>query len=241
MELGGTDQKFNLLVGRELQKEYGQEPQVLVMMPLLEGTDGVNKMSKSLGNYIGINEGPGDIFGKTMSISDELMFKYYELLSERSTADIYKMREDISTGTLHPMAAKKSLAEELVARYHGLESAKKARADFEKQFSKGEVPDDIPEVMIIWEPKMSSNKPVSINDSQVNAWMSQGANNMPLAKVMVLAGLVSSVSEGKRLIKQGGVELDGARQTDPEVRIKPGKYLIKSGKRRFVRVSPNAG
>jgi len=215
VELGGTDQKFNLLVGRELQKEYGQEPQVLIMMPLLEGTDGVNKMSKSLGNYIGINEPPKDIFGKTMSVSDDMMFKYYELLSEKSTSDIYSMREDISAGRLHPMEAKKALAVELVDRYHGAGAGMKAREEFEKQFSKGEVPDDIPEVPVKWE-----------------------SDNMPLAKVMSLAGVVTSVAEGKRLLKQGGVELDGVRQSDPELRIPPGTYLIKAGKRRFVRVLP---
>jgi len=201
IELGGTDQKFNLLVGRELQKETGQSPQVVLMMPLLEGTDGVNKMSKSLGNYIGINEPPAEIFGKVMSISDELMLRYYELLSYIPTQELYSLREDIASGVLHPMEAKKRLAAEIVARYHGEDEARAAREGFEAQFS--------------WD-----------------------ADNMPLAKVMALSGVASSVSEGKRLIKQGGVELDGVRQSDQELRIGSGEYLIKAGKRRFVRVRP---
>ena len=215
VELGGTDQKFNLLVGRELQKEYGQEPQVLVMMPLLEGTDGVNKMSKSLGNYIGINEPAKDIFGKVMSVSDGLMLKYYELLSGLTNEELYDLRERISAGKLHPMEAKKDLAQELTARFHGVEAGKKAREEFERQFSKKEIPDEIPEAAIAWE-----------------------AATMPLAKVMHNAGVVESVGEGKRLIKQGGVELNGVRQTDSEIRIGPGDYLLKIGKRRFVRVRP---
>src|SRR5512135_37766 len=151
VELGGTDQKFNLLVGRELQKEYGQEPQVLVMMPLLEGTDGVNKMSKSLGNYIGINDTPKEIFGKTMSISDELMFKYYELLSDMPAEEISRLKGDVQAGRKHPMEAKKGLAQELAARYHGDEAGMHAREEFERQFSKHEIPEDIPEVAVAWE------------------------------------------------------------------------------------------
>jgi tyrosyl-tRNA synthetase len=213
VELGGTDQKFNLLVGRELQKEYGQEPQVVIMMPLLEGTDGVNKMSKSLGNYIGINDAPKEIFGKTMSISDLMMYKYYELLSDRPSDAIYRLREDVSEGRVHPMEAKKALAQEIVAKYHGQQAAIEARDEFERQFSRKETPDDIPEVDIEWE-----------------------SDAMPLAKVMVKAGVAESVGEGKRLIKQGGVELDGVRQTDPEVRIGPGGYLLKVGKRKYVKI-----
>jgi tyrosyl-tRNA synthetase len=213
VELGGTDQKFNLLVGRELQKEYGQSPQALVMMPLLEGTDGVNKMSKSLNNYIGISEEPKEIFGKTMSISDAMMIKYYELLSDLPMDEIKKLRDDLAHGQRHPMDAKKALAEELVDRYHGKGAGKKAREEFEKQFSKGEIPDEIPEVVVEWE-----------------------AAQMPLAKVMHKAGVAESVGEGKRLIKQGGVEVNGIRQTEPELRIVPGEYLLKVGKRRYVKV-----
>jgi len=215
VELGGTDQKFNLLVGRELQKEYGQEPQALIMMPLLEGTDGVHKMSKSLGNYIGINEPAKDIFGKVMSISDVMMFKYYELLSDLSTAEVYSLRDDVTEGRAHPMAVKKALAEELASRYHGKEAGTSAREEFERQFSKKEMPDEIPETVVEWE-----------------------GETMPLAKVMAKAGVVDSVGEGKRLIKQGGVELDGVKAADPEMRVGPGVYTIKAGKRRYVKVSP---
>ncbi len=218
VEIGGTDQKFNLLVGRELQKEYGLEPQVVVMTPLLEGTDGINKMSKSIGNYIGITEPARDVFGKVMSISDALMWKYYELLSDMPAGGLYKLKDDVSAGKRHPMEAKKALAEEIVARFHGPEAGRKAREGFERQFSRGEAPEDIPEAAISWE-----------------------SDYMPLAKVMVLSGVVSSVSDGKRLIKQGGVELDGVRQSDPEVRIRPGNYLVKAGKRRFVRIAGSTG
>ena len=215
VELGGTDQKFNLLVGRELQKEYGQEPQAIIMMPLLEGTDGINKMSKSLGNYIGINEPAKDIFGKVMSISDDLMWKYYELLSDLPTAEVKKLREDVEQGRFHPMDAKKALAGEIVDRYHGKGAGRRAREEFERQFSRKETPEDIPEVVVAWE-----------------------ADTMPLAKVMAKAGVAESVGEGKRLIKQGGVELDGERVKDPELRLPPGSYLIKAGKRKYVRVKP---
>ncbi len=145
VELGGTDQKFNLLVGRHIQKEYGQEPQVVLTMPLLEGLDGVNKMSKSLGNYVGITEEPKSMFGKLMSISDELMFRYYELLSSLSLSDIEDLKRGISEKKIHPKEVKARLAMELVARFHGEEAAKKARDQFEAQFSRGEIPDDIPE------------------------------------------------------------------------------------------------
>jgi tyrosyl-tRNA synthetase len=214
IELGGTDQKFNLLVGRELQKEFGLEPQVVIMMPLLEGTDGVNKMSKSLGNYIGINDAPKEIFGKTMSISDLMMYKYYELLSDKPLEDIYSLRESVAEGRIHPMDAKKALAQELVAKYHGEQAAIEARAEFERQFSRKETPDDIPEVVVTWE-----------------------SDTMPLAKVMVKAGVAESVGEGKRLIKQGGVEVDGIRQSDPEVRLGAGSYLLKVGKRKYVKIT----
>jgi tyrosyl-tRNA synthetase len=215
VELGGTDQKFNLLVGRELQKETGHVPQVVLMMPLLEGTDGVNKMSKSLGNYIGINEPPSDIFGKVMSISDELMLRYYELLSDIPTDRLYRLRDDIKSGRLHPMEAKKRLAAEMVARFHGEDAAKAARDGFENQFSKGQLPDEIPEVEIEWT-----------------------AETLPLSAIMATSGVASSASEGQRLIKGGGVELNGQKQTVPTIRIAPGEYLIKAGKRRYVKVRP---
>jgi len=227
VELGGTDQKFNLLVGRELQKEYGQTPQVVIMMPLLEGTDGVNKMSKSLGNYIGINEPAKDIFGKVMSISDALMLKYYELLSDRSTAEIYKIREDMEAGRLHPMDAKKALAGEISARYHGADAAVKAREEFEAQFSKGALPDDIPEVVL----------PEEMKDRLFGASGTAVLDAVKLGRLISATVPGTSASEGKRLVEQGAVEVDGVRASLDGVELKAGGvYVFKVGKRRYVKV-----
>lgn len=212
VELGGTDQLFNLLVGRALQKDFGQEPQALLTMPILEGTDGVQKMSKSLGNYIGITEPPSEIFGKVMSISDELMVRYYELLSDVSVDRI----KDIKAGTVHPMDAKKDLAAELVARFHDEAAGEKAREDFQALFKKKELPDEIEEV--------------TINSS--------GAAAMRIANVMVEAGLTGGTSEAMRLIKQGGVKVDGEKAADPKGELSGGKtYLLQVGKRKFKRVT----
>ena len=214
VELGGTDQKFNLLVGRELQKEYGQEPQSIVMMPLLEGLDGVNKMSKSLGNYIGINEPAKEIFGKVMSISDDLMYRYYELVSSVSLDDLAKTKSEIKSGMLHPMEAKKRLATELVDRFYGTGEGKKSREEFEKVFSGHRLPDDIPLVEITWEGK-----------------------KMKLVKIMAMSGVAKSNSEARRLIQQGAVEVDQQPEKDVEKELFLNDYVIKVGKKRFVRVS----
>ena len=212
IELGGTDQLFNLLVGRALQKDFGQEPQALLTMPILEGTDGVQKMSKSLDNYIGITEPPSEIFGKIMSISDELMVRYYELLSDASAERI----EEIKAGTVHPMEAKKDLAAELVARFYSSAEAEKAREGFKSLFKKKELPDDIEEV--------------SLN--------SAGAASMRIANIMVEAGLTEGTSEAMRLIKQGGVKVDGEKVLDPKEELTIGStYLIQVGKRKFKRVT----
>ncbi|MFA5072940.1 MAG: tyrosine--tRNA ligase [Nitrospirota bacterium] len=213
VELGGTDQKFNLLVGRELQKEYGQEPQSIVMMPLLEGLDGVNKMSKSLGNYIGINEAAGDIFGKVMSISDVLMLRYYELLSTVSLEALDEIKHGIESGKLHPMEIKKSLAEEFVDRFCGVGEGKKARAEFEKVFSKKDLPDDIPVASIPWE-------------------------DGKLAKLMAASGLVSSNSEARRLIQQGAVEVNQQIITNIHAELAAQETIIKAGKKRFIKLIP---
>ncbi len=216
VELGGTDQKFNLLVGRELQKEYGQEPQCIVMMPLLEGLDGVNKMSKSLGNYIGINEPSKEIFGKVMSASDELMYRYYELVSAVSLDDLQKIKNDIKSGALHPMEAKKRLAEELVDRFCAMGEGCVAREEFEKVFSKKDLPDDIPVVEITWE-----------------------GETMKLVKVMALAGVAKSNSDARRLIQQGAVEVDQKPVTDVDAKLfSGGAYILRVGKKRFVKVVP---
>jgi tyrosyl-tRNA synthetase len=215
VELGGTDQKFNLLVGRELQKEYGQEPQCIVMMPLLEGLDGVNKMSKSLGNYIGINEPAKEIFGKVMSASDDLMLRYYELISSAPPEELAKIKADIKSGELHPMEAKKRLGMEMADRFCGAGEGAKARVEFEKVFSKKDMPDDIPAVEIAWE----------------------GAK-MKLAKIMSLAGVAKSNSEARRLIQQGAVEVDQTPVKDLDAELSSnGKYILRVGKKRFVQVA----
>jgi tyrosyl-tRNA synthetase len=212
VELGGTDQKFNMLVGRELQKEDGREPQVVIMLPLLEGLDGVNKMSKSLGNYIGITDTPKDMFGKIMSISDELMIRYYELLSHISIDELSELKEGMKTGSVHPMEAKKFLALEIVERYYDAETAKSSREEFENIFRKKGLPDDIPEY------KLENNDEI---------W---------LPGIMKEAGLINSTGEGIRLIKQGGVSVDGEKMSDPNKKIPASECLLKVGKRKFLRI-----
>ena len=216
VELGGTDQKFNLLVGRELQKEYGQEPQSIVMMPLLEGLDGVNKMSKSLGNYIGINEPAKEIFGKVMSISDDLMLRYYELVSAVSLDGLETLKANVKSGVLHPMEAKKRLASELADRFCAPGEGVKAREDFEKVFSKKNLPEDMPVVEIAWE-----------------------GENMKLVKIMALANVAKSNSEARRLIQQGAVEIDQQPMKDVEGLLPAsGSYILRVGKKRFVKIRP---
>jgi len=216
MELGGTDQKFNLLMGRELQKHYGQRPQVILTMPLLEGLDGVQKMSKSLGNYVGINEPPGEIFGKLMSISDELMWRYIELLSFASLAAIEGWKREIAAGA-NPRDVKVRFAQELVERFHGRAMAEKALADFEARFREGGVPDDLPEVTL-----------------------AGSADGLAIAQVLKQAQLTSSTSEALRMIEQGGVKLDGAKVTDKALKLAPGTSVVAQvGKRKFARIKIN--
>jgi tyrosyl-tRNA synthetase len=215
VELGGTDQKFNLLVGRTLQKEYGQEPQCLVLMPLLEGLDGVKKMSKSLGNYIGITEPPGEMFGKVMSITDDLMLRYYELLSHISTESLEKLKRDMKEGSINPKHAKEDLGVELVKRYWGEEEALKARGEFSSVFKEGQLPEDIPLAKLKWQ--------------EPERW---------IADIMKEGGLAKSTSEAMRLVKQGGVKVDGEKLNDPKANLTRGEYLIQVGKRKFLRVVP---
>lgn len=215
VELGGTDQKFNLLVGRELQREWGQPPQTVITMPLLEGLDGVNKMSKSLGNYIGINDPADEIFGKIMSISDELMIRYYELLSDLTLAEIEDLKKRIKEHSLHPMEVKKQLGREIVARYHGAAAAQAAEENFVKRFRDNQVPEEMPEITLGRE----------------------GAT-MLLAKILATAGLVDSNSEGRRAIKQGGVKVNGEKISDEQAELAcEGTYIIQVGKRRFAKIA----
>jgi len=213
VELGGTDQKFNLLVGRQLQEAYGQEPQVVVTMPILEGLDGVQKMSKSLGNYIGIEDAPEEMFGKLMSISDDLMWRYFELLSFRPLAEIEGYRAEIAAGA-NPRDIKFRLGEELVARFHSAEAATKAREAFIARFQKGAMPDDIPEVA-----------------------MPATDGGVPIANALKEAGLVSSTSEALRMLKQGAVRIDGERVDDRALTLAAGANVVcQVGKRRFARI-----
>jgi len=215
VELGGTDQLFNLLMGRDLQRSWDQEPQVVVTMPLLEGLDGVNKMSKSLGNYIGITESADDIYGKVMSISDTLMFRYYELLSDMSAAEIEVLAADMQNGKKHPKNIKKKLAYELTARFYKEEGAVKAEESFEQVFKYHGLPENIPEIILV--------------KADGEVW---------LPKLLVEAGLTESTSAARRLIKQQAVSLDNEKVLDTEYTVQPeGEILIKVGKRRFARVS----
>jgi tyrosyl-tRNA synthetase len=213
LELGGTDQKFNLLVGRELQKHYGQPPQCVLMMPLLEGLDGVNKMSKSLGNYVGINEPPREIFGKLMSVSDELMWRYYDLLSFRASEEVAGFKREIASGR-NPRDVKVLLAQEIVARFHGAAASLDALSDFEARFRQGAIPDDIPEVVLD-----SANGALSV------------------AQVLKQSGLTSSTSEALRMIGQGGVKVDGMKIEDKNLAF-PARndFVLQVGKRKFARV-----
>ena len=213
IELGGTDQKFNLLVGRELQKHYGQTPQCVLMMPLLEGLDGVNKMSKSLGNYVGISEPPREIFGKLMSVSDDLMWRYFDLLSFRPNAEIARFKQEVAEGR-NPRDLKVLLGQEIVARFHSAQAADDALADFEARFRQGAIPDDVPEVTL-----------TSVN------------GELGIAQLLKQAGLVSSTSDALRMIEQGGVKIDGERIEDKKLLLKAGsKLVVQIGKRKFARV-----
>ena len=212
VEMGGTDQKFNLLVGRTLQAHYGIESQCILTLPLLEGTDGVRKMSKSYGNYIGIDEAPAQIFGKVMAISDELMWRYYELLSAKSLEDIAGLKTSVQNGSLHPKAAKENLAHEMVCRYHSEKDADEARQGFNAVFAGGGVPDDMPEHSCAC--GEDSTPPVFLE----------------------AAGLVKSRGEAKRLMKEGALSVDGERCEDAVTPLTAGEYVVKLGKKRFLKL-----
>lgn len=217
VEMGGTDQRFNLLMGRELQKEEGMRPQTVMMVPLLEGLDGVQKMSKSLGNYIGITDAPNDMFGKVMSISDELMWRYYDLLSFRPVSEIQQLKQDVQNGT-NPRDVKIALAKEIIARFHDEAAAEAAHQDFTQRFSKNALPDEIPELTL-----------------------SCTADSMPIANLLKEAALVESTSEAIRMIKQGAVKLNGDEKIDdPKLEIAKGtSHIYQVGKRKFAKVTLN--
>jgi tyrosyl-tRNA synthetase len=211
LELGGTDQKFNLLVGRELQKQESKEPQCILTMPLLVGTDGVEKMSKSKGNYIGVSESPETMFGKLMSISDELMWRYFELLSLRPIKEIKALREACSAGA-NPRNAKVALAQEIIARYHNQQAAENALADFEARFKHGNIPDNLPEVHLTGAP-------------------------LSLTQILKQSGLSPSSTEANRNIEQRAVKIDSQLCEDKSLKLPTGSYVIQVGKRKFARVN----
>ncbi|MFZ0738352.1 MAG: tyrosine--tRNA ligase, partial [Candidatus Acidiferrales bacterium] len=215
VELGATEQKFNLLVHREIQREYGLSPQVVMTMPILVGLDGTRKMSKSLGNYVGISESPREIFGKLMSISDELMWKYYELLTDFAEPVIVRLKEEVRLGVLHPIDAKMQLAHNIIAGFHGEDAAKKAADEFRRVFRERQAPEESPTL------RLHRSEPKR------------------LSALLVEWKLATSRSDAERLMKQGGVEIDGARVDDVQRQIdlsKAGEFLLRAGKKKFLRV-----
>lgn len=216
VEMGGTDQLFNLLMGRHIMREHGLEPQVVMTLPLLEGLDGVEKMSKSLGNYVGVDDPPNEMFGKLMSVSDDMMWKYWLLLTDRSEEEIEALKAEVDAGRRHPMEVKKELARTITAEFHSPEAARAAQAEFEKVFSRREKPSEVPYVEL---------------DSP--------GETILLSKLLVAADLAASNSEARRLIQQGGVTVDDERMSDIKAQVdaSPGRdYLVRAGKRRFARV-----
>lgn len=211
VELGGTDQKFNLLVGRNLQKEYGGSPQIALMMPILEGTDGVHKMSKSLGNYIGVNEDANEMFGKTMSIPDELIARYFELITRVPMEEIQAMKKDMADGVLNPRDAKIRLAKEIITTYHSAEEADRAEERFKLVFSQGSIPEDIPQALV--------------NESEI--W---------LPKFLHDYNMVASTSDGRRMLQQEAVRVNGEKYTEENLQVKDG-MVIQVGKRKFVKIN----
>ena len=216
VELGGTDQRFNLLMGRELQRDAGQEPQTIVMMPILEGLDGEKKMSKSLDNYVGLNDEPGDMFGKLMGISDELMWRYYELLSFKSNAELATLRASVTDGLVAPNVAKADLARELIARFHNPEAAERASKSAGNKFKAGDIPDQMPEMLV----------------------QGDAEGGIPLAVLLRETGLAKSSSEARSFISQGAVRINGVLETDLQYRVNSGEtHVFQCGRKRFVRVT----
>jgi tyrosyl-tRNA synthetase len=217
IELGGTDQTFNLLMGRQLQKEYAQEEQVILTMPLLEGLDGVKKMSKSLGNYIGVDEDPNNMYGKAMSIPDELMVKYFELATDLSLEELEELKQGLAEGTIHPRDAKMRLGRTLVRMYHGEQAAQEAEHHFKTVFQQRDLPDDMPEV-------------------QVNAADLEDGR-MWIVALLSKLGLVATNGEGRRMIQQGGVRINQQKVTDPQAKVEvQGGMVVQVGRRKFAKV-----
>jgi len=227
VELGGTDQKFNLLMGRQLQRDYNQLPQIVLTMPLLEGTDGVQKMSKSYGNYIGITEAPTEMFGKVMSISDDLMWRYYELLTDVTVREIDELKQDVAKGAAHPMKLKQELGIRIVRDFHGHEAAEHAAQDWSRMFQKDETPEDLPLVTVKFAEVAAPNAATSAD----------GMVQVRLDKMLAAAGLATSVSDGSRKVKQNAVKVDGELKNELVASVKLGaEFTLRAGKK-MVRAS----
>jgi len=221
VELGGTDQKFNLLMGRELQRHYGQPPQIVLTTPLLEGTDGVQKMSKSYGNYIGITESPQEMFGKVMSISDDLMWRYYELVTDVSMAEIEQMKRDVASGAAHPMKLKQELAKRIVADFHSRDAAEQAAQDWSRMFQKDETPEDLPLVSVPYAEVAAPNAAAADGNVQIK-----------LDKLLARTGLATSVTDGLRKLKQNAVKINGELKSEIVTAVPANaEFTLRAGKR----------
>ena len=239
VELGATEQKFNLLVGREIQREYGQPSQVALTMPILVGLDGQRKMSKSLGNYVGISETPSDMFGKLMSLSDTMMWPYYELVTDRTPEEIAALADEVKSGAKHPMDVKMSLAKEIIAGFHGEAAAEKAAAEFQRVFRDRQAPQEMKEIVLARLPMGLSVR--SKSGSSMSSHMASGLSKGPekWSKLISYLGEASSSSEAERLMKQGGFEINGSLVKDPACKVdlnQPNSYEIRIGKKKFLRI-----
>jgi tyrosyl-tRNA synthetase len=239
VELGATEQKFNLLVHREIQREYGLPGQAILTMPILVGLDGQRKMSKSLGNYVGFTEAPGEIFGKMMSIPDELMWSYYELVTDRTPQQIATLKQEVAGGKLHPMDAKMRLAEEVISDFHGQAAARKAAENFQRVFRDRQAPKEMKKIVLKRMPMGISVQKDS--ESTSSSYMASGLSRGPekWSKLLAYLGEADSTSEAERLIKQGGFEIDGSLVKDPTCKLdlnQPGSYEVRVGKKKFLRI-----
>jgi tyrosyl-tRNA synthetase len=239
VELGATEQKFNLLMGREIQREYDQESQVCVTMPILVGTDGQRKMSKSLGNYVGITEAPDEMFGKLMSISDELMWTYWELVTDRTESWIEEIRKTVEEGTTHPMDVKMRLAQEIIAQFHGRDAAKQAEQNFQRVFRNREAPEEIPEIRLKRVPGGVFVKLPTLGIVAEEMTLPSSSGSEKWSRILASLEQVPSASEAERVMKQGGFEIDGLPVVDPTTKLdleQPKSYRIRFGKKKFLRI-----
>jgi tyrosyl-tRNA synthetase len=241
VELGATEQKFNLLMGREIQREYSQESQVCITMPILVGLDGQRKMSKSLGNYVGITEAPNEMFGKMMSMPDNLMWSYYELVTDRTPDEIAKLKKEVESGVAHPMKVKARLAQEVISGFHGEEAARKAADEFQRVFSDRQAPEEVQEIRV----RRFSDRLMSFSETRGAAIEQRGPCEIsPIGKerwpkFLYLSGHIASAAEAERLIKQGAIEINGQIMSDPAARIdlnEKATYTVRIGKKKFLRI-----